>query len=202
MGRGEVTQRSDPGLFLDVLRRTVEALDGWGKPYAVFGTVGTNVYVEGGPAEDIDVFLAKDDAGEAVEALVAAGFDAGQRDETWIYKAHGDGVLIDVIFRIRGRLGFDEGMAAAVRRMVYHGVEVPVPAPEDLVLIAACGAHAESPEHWHTGARLVAEAKLDWDRLVERARRLAPLRVASVLLYCESDGVAVPAGTVASLLPS
>jgi Uncharacterised nucleotidyltransferase len=202
MGHGEVTERSDPGRFLEVLRRTVEGLDARGRPYAIFGTIAMNVHLDGEPAEDIDVLLAEDDAGPAIEALLASGFEAGERDESWILKAHRDGVLIDVIFRVRGRLVFDRGMAAAVQRASYRGIDVPIPAPEDLVLIAACAAHPQSPEHWYAGARLVAEAKFDWDRLVERAREVDPLRIASRLLYCESDGVDVPAGTVASLLPS
>ena len=202
MGRGEVTERSDPERFLEVLRRTVEALDRWDGPYAIFGTVGVHAYLDGEPAEDIDVFLAEEDAAGALQALVDAGFEAGDRDESWIFKAHRDGVLIDVIFEIRGRLRFDAGMADGVRRMSYRGVDVPVPALEDLVLIAVSAAHPKSPEHWYTGARLVAEAKPDWERLVARARELEPLRVAGLLLYCESDGVDVPAGTVASLLPS
>jgi hypothetical protein len=202
VGRGEVTERSDPERFLEVLRRTVEALDRWDGPYAIFGTVGVNAYLDGRPAEDIDVFLAGEDASGALQALVDSGFEPGEGDESWIFKAHRDGVLIDVIFQIRGRLRFDAGMADGVRRMSYRGVDVPVPAPEDLVLIAVSAAHPESPEHWHTGVRLVAEAKLDWERLVARARQLEPLRIAGLLLYCESDGVDVPAGTVASLLPS
>jgi hypothetical protein len=202
MGRGEVTERDDPERFLDVLRRTVEALDGWGRPYVIFGTVAVNVFLDGAPAEDIDVLVAESDAGGTLDALVASGFEAGERDESWIFKAHRDGVLIDVIFRIRDRLGFDEGMAAGVRRASYRGVDVPIPAPEDLVLIAACAAHDESPEHWYVGARLVAETKPDWDRLVERAVEIDALRIAGLLLYCASDGVDVPAGTVASLLPS
>lgn len=202
MGSGEVTEASDRSRFLDVLRRVVEALDGWGRPYAVFGTVGTNVHVPAGPAEDVDVFLREDDAGEAVAALVAAGFDPGERDPAWIFKAHRDGVLVDVIFRVRDGLGFDDAIAAAVRRATYRGVDVPVPAPEDLALIAACSAHAESPKHWFTAVRLVGETDLDWDRFRDHASRLAPLRAASLLLYCRSEGIDVPDGILTSLLPT
>jgi hypothetical protein len=201
MGSGAVSERSDPERFLEVLARTVEALDAWGRPYAVFGTVGTNAYLDEEPAEDIDVFVDEADAPGAVDALVAAGFDAGERDEAWIFKAHRDGVLIDVIFRVRDGLGFDPAFAADARRVSYHGVEVPVPMPEDLVVIAACSAHAESPKHWFTALRLVAKAGLDWDRMVERGRTLAPLRVASLLLYVRADGVDVPEDVVAALLP-
>jgi hypothetical protein len=81
-------------------------------------------------------------------------------------------------------------------------VEVPILAPEELVLVAACSAHPETPQHWFTAERLAAKAGLDWDYLVDQARRLAPLRVASLLLYCRSDDVPVPDGIVASLLPS
>lgn len=202
MGSGAVTEASDPRRFFDVLSRTVEALDRRGRPYVIFGTVGVNVYLDGDPAEDIDVFLAEADAAAAVEALVASGFEAGERDPSWIFKAHRHGVLVDVIFRVRHRLGFDRGIAAGVRRASYRGIDVPVPAPEDLVLIATAAAHPQSPEHWYVGARLLADAKPDWDRLIERARALEPLRVAALLLYCRSEGIDVPEGIENSLLPS
>jgi hypothetical protein len=202
VGSGEVTEGSDPSRFHDVLRRVVEALDAWGRPYAIFGTVGTNVYVPGGPAEDIDVFVHEEEAGAAVAALVAAGFDPGERDPAWIFKAFRDGVLVDVIFRVRDGLGFDDAIAAATRRARYRGIAVPVPSAEDLALIAACSAHAESPKHWFTAVRLVAELDLDWDRFADHARRLAPLRAASLLLYCRSEGIDVPEGILTSLLSS
>jgi hypothetical protein len=202
VGSGEVTEGSDPSVFLDVLRRVVEALDAWGRPYAIFGTVGTNVHLTGGRAEDVDVFVHEEDADAAVAALVASGFDAGERDPAWIFKAHRAGVLVDVIFRVRDGLGFAEEIAGAVRRARYRGIEVPVPAPEDLALIAACSAHAESPKHWFTAVRLVSELDLDWDRFADHARRLAPLRAASLLLYCRSEGIDVPDGILTSLLSS
>ena len=200
MGRGEVTEASDPDRFREVVRRTADALDGWGRSYALLGSIATNVYVDGEPADDVDVFVEADHVEEALGMLVAAGFEAEPVEEGWLRKATRDGVLVDLIVRVRSGIRFDEDMVSHVRRRSCGGVDVPVLAPEDLVLIAAASTHPETPQHWFVGARLVAKAGLDWDRLVDRARRLAPLRVASLLLYCRSEGVAVPEGAVASLL--
>jgi hypothetical protein len=203
VGRGELVEASDPERFLAVLRRTVEVLDAWGGPYALFGTIGKSVYAEDEPAEDVDVFLREDDVDGALDALLRAGFERGEdEEEGWLRKAVADGVLVDLIVRVRMGVRFDDDTAEHVRRVSYRGIDLPVPSPEDLVVINACSAHPDTPDHWFIARELVSKAELDWQRLVDRGRRLAPLRVASLLLYCESDEVAVPEGTVAALLES
>lgn len=201
MGRGEVTETSDPERFLGTLRSAVEALDAWGRPYGLVGSVANDVYVATGPAEDLDVLVRPDDGPDAIEALAVAGFEPGERAD-WLLKAHRDGVLVDVLIRPRGGFVLDDAAAAGIRRVEHRGVRIPVPAPEDLATIACLSAQDETPEHWFTAARYVRDADLDWDRLADRARRLAPLRVASLLLYCRSEGIAVPDGILTSLLPS
>jgi hypothetical protein len=200
VAKGSVTEASDPERFLGVLRRTAEALDAWGGPYVVFGSIAIRAQVDHPPAEDVDVLVRGEDVDAAVEALAAVGFEPGER-RAWLRKVHRDGVLVDLITSVRGTLSLDPALVAHARRAPYGGIEVPIPAAEDLVMIAAAGAHPETPDHWFTAVKLIAELDLDWAYLAERSR-LAPLRVASLLLYCRSDGVAVPDGIAASLLPS
>jgi hypothetical protein len=186
-----------------VLRRTVEVLDAWGGPYALFGTIGKSVYAGHEPAEDVDVFLREDEVDGALDALLRGGFERSEDEEQeWLRKAHADGVLVDLIVRVRMGVRFDDDAMEHVRRASYRDIDLPVPSPEDLVVINACSAHPETPDHWFIARELVSKAELDWHRLVDRGRRLAPQRVASLLLYCLSDEVAVPDGTVASLLES
>jgi hypothetical protein len=104
--------------------------------------------------------------------------------------------------RAAGGLVLDDELAGGIRRVRYRDLSIPVPGPEDLLLIACLSAQDETPNHWFTAARFVRNAELDWDRLADRAGRLAPLRVASLLLYCRSEGVEVPDGILKSVLPS
>jgi hypothetical protein len=134
----------------------------------------------------------------AVAALAGAGFEPGERFD-WLRKAYRHGVLVDLITSVRRGIGLDPELLSHARRSTYRGVEVTIPAPEDLVLIAAVSAHPETPDHWFTGRKLLAEVDVDWDYLRGRAA-LAPLRMASLLLYCRSDDVAVPDAVLDSLL--
>ena len=202
MGTGAVTEASDPERFLAVLERVVDALDRWGRPYAVVGSVANEVFVEVGPAEDLDVLVPPDEGEAAIEALRRHGFEPEEPREDWLRKARRDDVLVDVLVRPRGGLVLDDAFAGGIRRVRYRGLTIPVPGPEDLLLIACLSAQDETPNHWFTAARFVRDAGLDWHRLADRARRLAPLRVASLLLYCRSEGVEVPDGILKSLLPS
>jgi hypothetical protein len=199
VGSGSVTEATDPGVFLPALGDVVTTLDAWGGPYVVFGSVAIHVYVDHPPAEDVDVLVRAEDVDLAVEALARSGFEPGERRD-WIRKAHRDGVLVDVITRVRGGFGADAPLIEHARRAVYRGVEAPIPAPEDLVLIAAASAHPETPDHWFTARKLLAGVDVDWNYLRERSM-LAPVRMASLLLYCRSDDVAVPDEVLASLLP-
>jgi Uncharacterised nucleotidyltransferase len=201
MGGREVTQASDPDRFLAVLRSVVDALEDRGRPYAVVGSVANDVYLEMPPAEDLDVLVPPDDGPGAVEALVAAGFEPGERRD-WLLKAHRGGVLVDVLTRPRGGVVLDDAFAAAIRRVDHRGLQIPVPSPEDLAVIACLSAQEETPDHWFTAVRFVRDVELDPERLLDRARRLAPLRVASLLLYCRSERIAVPDGILTALLPS
>lgn len=199
MGSGSVTEATDPDTFLAVLGETIATLDAWGAPFVVFGSVAIHIHVDHPPAEDVDVLVRDDDVDAAVEALARAGFEPGQRLD-WLRKARRRGVLVDLITSVRGGIGPDHALISHSRRATYRGVEAPVPSPEDLVLIAAVSAHPETPDHWFTARKLLAEVDVDWDYLAARSR-LAPLRMASLLLYCRSDDVPVPDDALASLLP-
>jgi hypothetical protein len=198
---GAVTEDSDPDVFGAVLVDAVAALEAWGGAHALFGSLAVGAYVDHPPAEDVDVFVGDEDVDDAVAALARAGFRPGERRD-WLRKAHREGVLVDLIIEVRGGIRLDRELLSHLRRgTVRPGVEAPIPAPEDLVVIEAASSHPETPEHWFTAAKLVAGTEIDWRYLASRAR-LAPLRVASLLLYCRSDGVDVPDDILGSVLPS
>ena len=184
--------------FGEALARTVAVLDDADLPFAVVGGVASAGYGRARWTKDIDVFCRPEDADAVLDALAADGFDVERTNPAWIYKAFRDGVQVDVIFKGKGGIFFDERMAERVQTVTLVGVELPAISPEDLVVLKALSHDEESPRHWHDALGVLASADLDWDYLVERAR-LGPNRVLALLHYSLSVDVPVPASAINQL---
>jgi predicted nucleotidyltransferase len=181
--------------FARVLRRTIDVLATAGVSFAILGGVASAGYGRSRWTKDIDVFCRPEDADRVLDVLAAAGFDVERTNPAWIYKAFHDGVQVDVIFKVKGGLYFDDRMAGRVRTVTLVGVDVPAIAPEDLVVMKALSHDEESPRHWHDALAVLATADLEWDYLLERAR-LGPNRVLALLHYALSVDVPVPVAAV------
>jgi predicted nucleotidyltransferase len=184
--------------FGDALARTVAVLGAADLPFAILGGVASAGYGRARWTKDIDVFCRPEDADRALDALAADGFDVERINPAWIYKAFRDGVQVDVIFKGKGGIFFDEGMAERVQTVTLVGVEVPAISPEDLIVLKALSHDEESPRHWHDALGVLASADLDWDYLLERAR-LGPNRVLALLHYSLSVDVPVPVSAINQL---
>jgi predicted nucleotidyltransferase len=184
--------------FAGVLRSTIGALSTAGVPFAILGGVASACYGRSRWTKDIDVFCRPEDADQVLDVLEAAGFAVERTNPAWIYKALRDDVQVDVIFKVKGGVYFDERMAARVRTVTLVGVDLPAIAPEDLVVMKAVSHDEESPRHWYDALALLAAVDLDWDYLLERAR-LGPNRVLALLHYALSVDVPVPASAVIHL---
>jgi hypothetical protein len=69
------------------------------------------------------------------------------------------------------------------------------------VIVMKAIAHQEHcPRHWHDALAVIARGDLDWDYLVRRARRHGARRVASLLLYAQSNDHFVPTSALVALL--
>jgi len=198
MARGEVTEKDDAALFTEVLGRATEALEHGGVPFALFGSVASNLYGRPCSSGDIDLLVAPRDADRALETLAAAGFSTEQTDPTWIYKATWDGVLVDVIFKVKAGVYLDDEMLSRVQEREYRGQRVRLVAPEDAVVIEAVSDEDQSRDHWFAALAILAAVDLDWDYL-ERRARYGARRVLSLLLYAESNDYVVPERTVRRL---
>ena len=135
----------------------------------------------------------------ALESLAATGFSIDEKDPNWIFKAMDQGVLVDVIFRATNGIYLDDEMIARVRRRDFHGVEIPVLAPEDLVVIKATVFAEHNPRHWWDALGILARVDLDWDYVLQRARH-SQARVASFLLFARSEDLAVPDRVLTTLV--
>lgn len=188
-----------PAAFRAALEDLAAALEEVPCRVMVMGGVGSASHARPRPTDDIDLFVHPEDADELLDHLATRGFDVSRPDPSWLYKAFRHGVLIDVIFRSSGDIYVDDEMLERSERRPFKGVELPMVPPEDLIVIKAVAAGEHVPHHWYDGLSLIARCDLDWDYLVDRARRLAPRRVLSMLLYAESTDLAVPAPVVERL---
>jgi predicted nucleotidyltransferase len=198
--RGEVTREDEPDVFAHVLGKVVRALEGK-ISYAVFGSLVSDLFGRPGPSGDIDVLVRPGDADTALDALAEAGFTTERTDPSWIYKAFLDGVLVDVIFRVKGDIYLDDEVADHARVVQICGHEVRVIAPEDAAVIEAVSTEAQAVDHWYNAVGIVARTDLDWDYLLRRARH-ATRRVLSLLVYCDSTDVPIPSQVIGALFES
>lgn len=198
MSRGQVTEKEDADLFWSVLGRAVDALEEEGLEYAVFGSVAAVRYGRPEGSDDIDLLVRPADADRVLRVLGAAGFQTDATDPTWIYKATLDGVLVDVIFRVKGGIYLDEEVLAHRVRHEFDGREAWLVAPEDSLVIEAVSDEVQSPQHWFNALAILAMTDLDWEYL-ERRARYAARRVLSLLLYGQSNDLVVPDNVIRSL---
>jgi predicted nucleotidyltransferase len=195
--RGEVTREDDAKVFADVLGRVVDTLEGR-VSYAVFGSLVSDLFGRPGPSGDIDVLLRPDEADAALELLAQAEFTAERTDPSWIYKAVLEGVLVDLIFRVKGDIYLDDEVAEHTRVVDVCGHDVRVISPEDAAVIEAVSTEAQAADHWYNAVGIVTRSDLDWDYLVRRARH-ATRRVLSLLTFCDSTDVPIPTWVIAAL---
>lgn len=181
------------------LAETVSTLRGADVQFVVFGGLSTAAFARPRVTDDIDVFVRPDTAKRALDALADAGFHTEVTDPNWIFKAYRHGVLVDIIFRSTGDLYVDEEMLRRADEQEHLDVLVPLVSPEDLLVIKAVAASEDSPHHWHDALAVIARCRLDWDYLLRRARQSGPRRVLSLLLYAESNDLAVPAEVIEDL---
>jgi predicted nucleotidyltransferase len=198
-GRTMVQQQPDLGpSFLSVLARVVESLRAAEVPYGILGGVAAAAYGRPRCTKDIDVFCRPEDADRILDVLEGEGFAVERTNPAWIFKAWSDEVVVDVIFRTKGEVYFDDEMRSRVQCRDISGIQVPLIPPEDLVVTKALAMDETAPGHWWDALCIIANNELDWSYLLERARK-GPNRVASVLHFALSTDLIVPTAVVRAL---
>ena len=191
--------RPDEDTFRRTLADVSRLLDGLDLRVLVMGGIGSASLARPRRTDDIDLFVHVEDADELLDRFEDAGYRTERHDPNWLYKAFHRGVLIDIIFRSTGDIVVDDEMLAHADVGTFKGSRFRLVSPEDLLVIKAVAAAEHSPHHWYDALGLIARCDLDWDYLVERARRFGPRRVLSLLVYAESNDLAVPPAAVEAL---
>lgn len=184
--------------FNRVLGETVAAMEESGLQYVFIGGIASGGLGRPRATHDIDIFVRPEDAKLALRALAKHGFKTEETDPVWLYKGFKENILVDVIFKSKGEIYLDSELYQRSIRAEFHGKQLRLVAPEDLIIIKAA-AHSElTPGHWHDALALLAHANLDWDYLVRRARK-APRRVLSLFVYAHSADIFVPKNVIDDL---
>lgn len=191
--------------YLRVLDDSIRIVERSGVPYGVIG--GLASVSAGRPrrvtrSADIDIFLRPDEAESVLRDFAREGFETERHEETWIYKAHRDGITVDLIFRSSGDMYLDEEMIERIRTVDFEGRRLRVVSSEDLLVMKAVAHGEETPTYWHDSVGIVAHGDLDWEYLVRRARQHGPRRVLSLLLYAQSNDHVVPSSALDALYES
>jgi hypothetical protein len=189
----------DEQTFLRVLGDAIRVAGGTGLPHAFMGGIASTALGRPRWTHDIDLCVRREDARAMLAAFADAGYDTEETDQTWLYKAVKDGVLVDVIFESTGGIVLDDEMLSRVRQGRFGDLQLNVLGPEDLLVIKAIVHREHRQRHWFDALALVETGELDWPYLLRRATP-SPRRVASLLLYAQTDGLRVPDWVVESLL--
>ena len=184
--------------MLRILDEVLTAVETAQIPYVLMGGIASATVGRPRLTHDIDLFVRPDDAREVLKALEDAGFETEERFPHWLYKAHKDGQLVDIIFRSSGDIYLDDEMLARAETLEFKGREFKAIPPEDLLIIKAIVHDEHMPRHWHDALSVVATAEIDWEYLLRRARRGAR-RVLSLLLYAQSNDLLVPSRVIREL---
>jgi len=186
-----------PPVFEKAFADAVDALEG-NVPYLLIGGLACAAVGRPRCSADIDLFVHPRDAGRVLELLAQRGFAVEETNPHWLYKATREGVLVDVIFKGPRDVYLDEEMLARARVVTVLGRRVRIAPPEDLLVMKAVVHDEETPRHWHDALAIVAAGDLDWDYLVQRARK-GNRRVLSLLYYALSNDLAVPLQAIEAL---
>lgn len=184
-------EADDDAAFRAVLADVVESVEGEAIPYLAIGGLASATYGRPRPTKDIDVLVKPEDAERCMKTLESAGFDTEEPKEDWLLKAYKNEVLVDVIFRIHNSIYLDDDMIARARRHELKGTRIAVVPAEDFIVMQACTHSEDTPHYWYNALTVIASSEIEWDYVVRRSSH-GPRRVLSLLLYAQSNDLAVP----------
>jgi Uncharacterised nucleotidyltransferase len=153
--------------ILAAMKRVAAALRDHKIGFALAG--GLAVYARGGPPteHDVDLLLAENDAGRAVELLEADGFRSERPPEGWLYKVYDeDDVLVDLIFRPNNDPDAVPAMLERADELEVFAITVPVMTATDVLAtkLLTLKDHELQYDDVLEIARTCRE-QVEWDRL-------------------------------------
>ncbi|MFN2563249.1 MAG: nucleotidyltransferase [Jatrophihabitans sp.] len=158
-----MTDRHDQ--LRETLKRAASALKEHGPDFALGGGYALWAHGAPEPVHDVDLVVAEDDADPAAATLHEAGFQIERTPEDWLFKAHADGVFVDVLHRLNGTPVTGDTLSA-VDELEVLGIRIPVLRATEVVTTKL---QALSEHYCDFGALLppirAVREQLDWERI-------------------------------------
>lgn len=159
----------DRATLREALRTAACAFKANSQSFALAGSYALWVHGAPEPDHDVDFVVPEQDTESEVEILAQNGFDIERPPEDWLFKAHRDRAVVDVLHRVNGAPADSGLLAAAVVRDVL-AISMPVLPPDTVVLqkLLTLGEHHCDFAMLLPAVRAVRE-QLDWPRIREAA---------------------------------
>ena len=190
---------ADEASLLKALAEATDALAAGDVTYVVMGGIASGIWGRPRWTRDIDVFVRLEDAARALEVLDTAGFETRVEQQHWLSKAEKHGVVVDVISRSHNDILLDDQMLQRSSTVVFKGLQLPVLAPEDVLVMKAVAASEDTFRYWYDALGIIGRTELDWTYLIARSRQAGVRRVLALLLFAQSLDILVPSAAIRAL---
>jgi hypothetical protein len=184
--------------FRNVLAEAMDIVEGEGAPYLAAGSIASTHWGRPSTIGDIDLLVDPTDAKRLLKAFDAAGYDTEETESNWLYKATKDDVTVDLIFEMEETMHLDEPMLRHGSIQGVEGTVVRLMSAEDFIVSQAMSMGEDTPDYWYNALGVLSRTGLDWDYLIERAKR-GPRRVLSLLIYAQSTDLIIPESAIRRL---
>ena len=185
--------------MLSTLDRVIEVMTGIDVPYLFIGGLASATHGRYRHTADIDILVHPGNARQVLDAFSRAGFDTEETFPHWLFKARQGDEVVDILFSSQGEIYLDAPMLAHSTVEAFEGRKIHIVSPEDLIVMKALAHGEATPRHWFDALGILGRRPIDWDYLIERARR-GPWRVISLLAYARSSDLPVPDSAMRELM--
>jgi len=158
----------------DVFRKVITIATDRGIPFALSGGFATSFYAAAWRnTKDLDLCVRPKDRDAMVQATADAGLhdlhDEKPYDRGWIYRATGQGVIIDIIWQLANYTAeVDDGWLTSGPEVTVYGDTLRLVPPEEMILSKIHVVQRERCDFPDIVNILYAcGAQLDWSRLLE-----------------------------------
>lgn len=147
------------------LKRSASALKSASIPFALAGSYALWVYGAPESTHDVDLVVSEDAVEDAARCLHEDGFAIERPPEDWLFKAHLDGAMVDVLHRLNG-IPVTRAVLEPVAVTDVLGLRIPVLPPTEVI---SAKLQALSERYCDIGRLLppvrAVREQLDWARL-------------------------------------
>ncbi len=173
-----------------VFRQVLAAARAEGVSFALGGGLAISFYTgQWRPSKDLDLYILRADREAVIRAVTGLGladyFDAAPYDRAWIYRAHGRGVIVDLIWALaNGVADVDASWLGCGAMAEVEGEPLPLISPEEMFWSKVHVVQRDRCD-WPDllNLLLMAGPAFDWQRLRRRLATEEPLLVSVLALF-------------------